>query len=36
MDINRIPKQAIKYKPQRRRNIGHPKKSWKEQLHLEV
>jgi hypothetical protein len=35
MDINRIPKQALKYKSKWRRNIGHPKKGWKDQLHLE-
>jgi hypothetical protein len=35
MDTNRIPKQALQYKPKGRRNIGGPRKSWKDQLHLE-
>jgi len=36
MDTKRIPKQAIQYKPKRRRNIGRPRKRWRDQLHLEV
>ena len=32
---NRLPKQALKYKPNGRRNIGRPRKRWRDQLHLE-
>lgn len=35
MDRNRVPKQALEYKPKERRNIGSPKKRCKDQLHLE-
>jgi hypothetical protein len=35
MDTNRIPKQALQYKLKERRNIGRPRKRWKDQLHLE-
>jgi hypothetical protein len=35
MDTNRIPKQALKYRPKGRRNIGRPRKTWRDQLHLE-
>jgi len=35
MDTNRIPKQALQYKPKGRRNIGLRKK-WRDQLHLEA
>ena len=35
MDTSRLPKQALQYKPKGRRNIGRPKKRWKDQLHLE-
>ena len=35
MDTNRLPKQALQYKPKRRRNIGRPRKRWRDQLHLE-
>ena len=35
MDTNRIPKQALQYKPKWRRNIGRPRKRWRDQLHLE-
>ena len=35
MDINRIPKQAVHYKTKGRRNIGRPRKRWRDQLHLE-
>ena len=35
MDTNRLPKQAIQYKPKGRRNIGQPRKRWRDQLHLE-
>ena len=35
MGTNRLPKQALQYKPKGRRNIGRPRKSWRDQLHLE-
>jgi len=35
MGTNRIPKQALQYRPKERRNIGRPKKRWKDQLHFE-
>ena len=35
MDTNRIPKQALRYQPKGRRNIGRPRKRWRDQLHLE-
>jgi hypothetical protein len=35
MDTNRIPKQALQYRPKGRRNIGRPRKRWRDQLHLE-
>ena len=35
MDTNRLPKQALQYKPKGRRNIGRPRKRWGDQLHLE-
>ena len=34
-DGNRLPKQALQYKPKGRRNIGQPRKRWTDQLHLE-
>jgi len=34
-DTNRLPKQALQYKPKGRRNIGRPRKRWRDQLHLE-
>ena len=30
MDTNRLPKQALPYKPKGRRNIGWPRKRWRE------
>ena len=36
MDTNRLPKQALQYKPKGRRNVGRPRKRWRDQLHLEV
>jgi hypothetical protein len=35
MDTNRIPKQALQYRPKGRRNVGRPRKRWKDQIHLE-
>jgi hypothetical protein len=35
METNRIPKQALHYRPIGRRNIGRPRKRWRDQLHLE-
>ena len=34
-DGHRLPKQALQYKPKGRRNIGRPRKRWKDQLHPE-
>ena len=36
MDTNRIPKQALQYKPKVQWNIGRPRKRWRDELHLEV
>jgi hypothetical protein len=35
MDTNRIPKQALQYETKGRRNIGRPRKRWRDQLHVE-
>ena len=35
MDTNRLPKQALQYKPKGQRNIGRPRKRRRDQLHLE-
>ena len=35
MDTNRIPKQALQYKPKGRRNIGRQRKRWRDQFHFE-
>ena len=35
MDTNRLPKQTLQYKRKGRRNIGRPRKRWRDQLHLE-
>ena len=35
MDTNRLPKQTLQYNTKRRRNIGRPRKRWRDQLHLE-
>ena len=33
--VNRLPKQALQYKPKERRNVGRQRKRWRDQLHLE-
>jgi len=35
MDTNVIPKQAQQYQPKGQRNVGQPRKRWRDQLHLE-
>jgi hypothetical protein len=35
MDTNRLPKQALHYRPKGQRNLGRPRRRWKDQLHLE-
>jgi len=35
MDRNRLPRQALKYRPEGRQNIGRPKNRWRDQLHFE-
>jgi len=35
MGTNRLPEQALQYKPKGRRNVGRPRKRWRDQLHLE-
>ena len=35
MNTNRLPKQALQYEQKGRRNIGRPRKRWRDQLHLE-
>jgi len=35
MDRNRLPRQALRYRPEGSRNIGRPKKIWRDQLHFE-
>jgi len=35
MDTNRLSKQALQYKTKGRRNIGRPRKRWRDELHLE-
>ena len=34
-DTNRIPKQALQYKPKGRRNMGRPRKRWRDLMHVE-
>ena len=35
MDTNRVPKQALQYKPKGRRHIRLPRKRWRDQFHFE-
>jgi len=35
MDGNRLPRQALKYRQEGRRNIGRTKKRWRDQFHFE-
>jgi predicted GTPase len=35
MDTNRLPKQALQYRPKERRNLGRPRTRWRDQLHFE-
>jgi hypothetical protein len=35
MDTKRIPKQALQYKPEERRNGRCLRKRWRDKLHLE-
>jgi len=35
MDTNRIPKQALQYKPKGRRQIRRPRKRWRDQFYFE-
>ena len=34
MDTNKVPKQALRYRPKGRRNIGRPRKRWRDQLQI--
>jgi hypothetical protein len=31
METNRLPKEALQYKPKGRKNIGRPRKRWRDQ-----
>jgi 2-keto-3-deoxy-L-rhamnonate aldolase RhmA len=35
MNTNRMPRQALRYRPEGRRNVGRPTKRWRDQLHFE-
>jgi hypothetical protein len=35
VDRNRMSKQALQYRPKGRRNIGRPRKRWRDRLHIE-
>jgi hypothetical protein len=32
---NKTPKQASQYKPKGRKNVGRPRKTWRNQFHFE-
>jgi hypothetical protein len=34
MDTNRLPKQALRYKPKGRKTIGRPRKTWRDNFIL--
>jgi hypothetical protein len=36
MDTNRIPKQALQCRPKGRRNIGRPRKRWRDNFILRI
>jgi hypothetical protein len=36
MDTNRLPKRALQYKPKGRRNIGRPRKRWRDNFVLRI
>jgi hypothetical protein len=36
MDTDRISKQVLQYRPKGIRNIGRPRKRWRDQLHLKA
>jgi hypothetical protein len=36
MDKNRLPRQALHYRPNGQRNVERPRKRWVDQLHLEA
>jgi hypothetical protein len=36
MDTNRIPKQALQYRPKGRRNTERPRKRWKDNFVLRI
>jgi hypothetical protein len=35
VETNRMPRQALRYRPEGRRNKGRPKKRWRDKLHFE-
>ena len=35
MATYRMPRQALRYRVEGRRNVGQPKKRWRDQLHFE-
>jgi hypothetical protein len=34
MGTNRMPRPALRYRPEGRRNVARPKKRWRDQLHF--